>query len=82
VVLLSKAYSSISPVHAAVYLGFKGDEPGLQEYVAERGWLLDESGLLKPAPAEVEEGGMDTDAEGNDMRIAILSGLVTHLTEA
>jgi len=82
VILLSKAYSSISPVHAAVYLGFKGDEPGLQEYVAERGWLLDESGLLKPAPAEVEEGGMDTDAEGSDMRIAILSGLVTHLTEA
>jgi len=81
VVLLSKAYSSISPLHAAVYLGFKGDEAGLQEYVAQRGWLLDESGLLKPAPVEVEEGGMDTDAEGNDMRIAILSGLVTHLTE-
>ncbi|CAZ85981.1 unnamed protein product [Tuber melanosporum] len=81
VLLLSKAYSSISPVHAAVYLGFKGDETGLLEYIAQRGWLLDESGLLKPAPVEVEEGGMDTDAEGNDMRIAILSGLVTHLTE-
>jgi len=78
-VILSRAYTTISPALAAMYLGFTTEEK-LSEYVKPKGWEPAEAGLLKPVRMEIGEVGTECDAEGSDMRISVLSGFVTHLT--
>lgn len=78
-VILSRAYTTISPALAAMYLGFTTEEK-LSEYVKPKGWEYAEVGLLKPVRMEIEDVGTECDADGSDMRISVLSGFVTHLT--
>jgi len=78
-VILSRAYTTISPALAAMYLGFPSEEK-LSEYVEPKGWGRLEVGLLKPVRMEIEDVGTENDADGSDMRISVLSGFVTHLT--
>lgn len=84
-ILLSRAYTTISPKAAANYLGLvDGEEATMVTRAVAEGWEFDEpTGMLRPVlvddDADLED--LDVVVDGKDGRIARLTGLVTHLTE-
>lgn len=83
-ILLSRAYTLISPKAAASYLGLaEGGEATIVAKAVAEGWVWDEgTRMLKPVVVE-DDADLEEDVvvDGKDGRIARLTGLVTHLTE-